>query len=79
MLLGEVRVVEQAGEKVGGPASHTETILLHHPEDLGRVPDVDQVHRALSRSSGIRKALSIPMKWPTGAPVIWDGPPVGNM
>src|SRR4029450_5523877 len=28
---------------------------------------------------GTRKALSMPMKWPTGAPVIVGGPAVGNM
>ena len=32
-----------------------------------------------SRSSGTTKALSIPMKWPTGAPVMVGGPPRGNM
>ena len=31
-----------------------------------------------SRRSGTRKALSMPMKWPTGAPVICGGPPLGN-
>ncbi len=31
-----------------------------------------------SRSRGSRNALSMPMKWPTGAPVICGGPPSGK-
>ena len=33
----------------------------------------------LSSNRVIRNALSIPMKWPTGAPMIWGGPVPGYM
>ena len=78
MLGREVRMVEEAGEEVRGAPAHAQSLLEHHPQDGGRVPHVDQID-GFARSIDTRKALSIPMKWPTGAPVIMGGPPVGNM
>ena len=31
----------------------------------------------MSRNNGTRNAFTMPMKWPTGVPVIWGGPPTG--
>ena len=48
VLVGEVGVVEEAGEEEGGAAAHAEALVLHQPQDLARVPHVDEVHRPLA-------------------------------
>ena len=48
VLVGEVGVVEQAGEEVGRAAAHAEALVQHQPQDLGRVPHVDQVDRPVA-------------------------------
>ncbi len=45
VLLGEVRVVEQAGEEVGRTAGHAELAVEHQAKDGFGVPGVDEVHR----------------------------------
>ena len=44
---GEVGVVEQAGEEVGGSAGDADPFLPHHAEHLTGVPDIEQVDGVL--------------------------------
>ena len=48
VLVGEVGVVEEAGEEEGGAAAHADVLLEHQPQDLARIPHVDQVHRVVA-------------------------------
>ncbi len=43
VLLGEVRMVEEAREEVGRPAGHAEALIEHQFQDDTGIPDVDQV------------------------------------
>ena len=52
VLVGEVGVVEQAGEEVGGAAADAEVLVAHQAQDLARVPHVDEVDRAVPRAAG---------------------------
>ena len=56
VLVGEVRVVEQAGEEVGGATADAEALREHLAQDLAGVPHVDEVHRpaAQQRRRGTR-------------------------
>ena len=49
MLVGEVGVVEQAGEEERGAAADAEALLEHQAQDLARVPHVDEVHRLVAQ------------------------------
>ena len=49
VLVGEVRMVEQAREEVRRAAADTPRCSsLHHPQDLARVPHVDEVDGAVT-------------------------------
>ena len=47
VLVGEVRVVEDAGEEVRRSAAHPDVVRQHQAEDLTRVPHVHHVHRVI--------------------------------
>ena len=48
VLLGEVGVVEDAGEEERGAAAHADVLGEHQPEDLAGIPHVDHVHRVVA-------------------------------
>ena len=75
--LGEVGVVEEAREEVRGAAADMprSSSSMSRRTSPGSHTSI-RLHRVVAHQRA-RKALSIPMKCPTGAPVIGGGPPVG--
>ena len=45
---GEVGMVQQAGEEVGGATADAQALLVHEPEHLAGIPHVHQVHGPLA-------------------------------
>ena len=44
VLVGAVRMVEQAGQEVRGPGAAGQSVLAHDGQEAGRVPHVGEVH-----------------------------------
>ncbi len=49
VLVGEVGVVEQAGQEVRGAAADAQAVGQHQAQHLARVPHVDEVHRPVAQ------------------------------
>ena len=61
-------VIEQAGDVVGGTAADGQIVAEHQRQGLTGIPGVGGLI-AVASMTGIRNALIMPMKCPTGAAV----------
>ena len=67
---GAVGVVEQAGDEVGRPAADVRpSRSISASTSAGSQTSARSI--GAPSSTGIRKAPSMPMKWPTGVAVSW--------